>query len=272
MSLWNMTDANTGAPKFALYSGLGVSANGKVLFDNVQTSALVSGVALGVFGVDASEKSNTSFEGPGMTHAGWVSRKAGTGPVESVTIVSGGKGYANGFLTITGGGEANNSANASYTVRANGSVDGIDITTPGAGYDNTAANSYLTITGGGTGNSAANASFTVNAAGNIVSVIINNGGSNYDSVPTVRSLAANTEQAVFLATLNTGVITAVTLVTAGNSYVSTPTATVANSNAQATFAVTMGGRANRREYITLVAAGSMASDNVANNDDAIVGA
>jgi hypothetical protein len=263
-----MTDANTGAPKFAPYQGLGVSANGSVLFDNVTAGAFHSNVALGVFGVDASEKSNTQGEGPKMTHAGWVARKVGTGPVASIAITAPGKGYTNGFLTITGGGTGNNAANASYAVQANGSVDSIAISTPGAGY----SNGFLTITGGGTGNSAANASYTVNAAGNIVSVIINNGGSNYDSVPTVQALGSNTATASLLATCNTGSIVSVTLVTPGDSYVSTVSVTVANGNSQATFAATMGGRANRKEYITLVAAGSMLSDNVANTDDATVGA
>lgn len=262
MSLWQATDANTSAPKFAVFQGLGVSANGDVLFDNVQVGAFHSDVALGVFGVSAAEASNTQGEGPKVTHSGWVNRKQGTGPVAGITITSGGKGYTNGFVTIAGGGVSNVAANASYTVRANGSVDGVTIGTPGAGY----SNGFLTITNGGSGNSAANIAYTVNAAGNIVSVTINNGGSNYDSVPTLAALGSNTATAALTATVNTGVITAVTVGTPGSGYVSTPTATVANANAQATFSVTMGGRANRIQYETLVATGSIGADSGA--DDA----
>jgi hypothetical protein len=266
MSLWSATDANTGAPKFAPLAGHGISANGDVLFDNVTVGVFKSNVAVGIFGVDASEAANTSMEGHRGYHAGWVTRMQGTGPVQSIAIVSGGKGYTDGYLTITGGGTGNNAANASFTVRANGSVDGITVGTPGAGY----SNGYLTITGGGTGNVAANASYTVNAAGNIVSVVIHSGGSNYDSVPTVVALGANTETAVLTATCNTGVITAITLGTPGSNYVTTPAAAALGANnATATFAVTMGGRANRVAYETIAALGSIAAD--AGADDAVFG-
>lgn len=262
MSLWQATDANTSAPKFAVFQGLGVSANGNVLFDNVQTGAFVSGVGIGVFGVSAAEAGNTSGEGPKVAHSGWVNRKEGSGPIAGISITSGGKGYANGFLSITGGGASNTTANASYAVRANGSVDTVTIATPGAGY----SNGFVTITNGGTGNSAANISYTVNAAGNIVSVIINNGGSNYDSVPTLAVLGSNTATASLTATTNTGVIVGVTLVTPGSGYVSTPTvaATGAN-NATAVFAATMGGRANRVQFETLVATGSIGADSGADD-------
>ena len=47
MALWSSTDANTGAPKFAAASGLGVSANGRVLYANTQASAFVTGANVG---------------------------------------------------------------------------------------------------------------------------------------------------------------------------------------------------------------------------------
>lgn len=77
MALWSNTDANTSAPKNAVASGLGVSANGLTLFGNTTTSAYVTGAKIGVFGVDATEQ-----QAPGNTkggHAGWVLRKEGTG-------------------------------------------------------------------------------------------------------------------------------------------------------------------------------------------------
>lgn len=58
------------------------------------------------------------------------------------------------------------------------------------------------------------------------------------------------------------VIQTITMI-AGGSYTSTPT--VSAVNAIATFTVTMGGRANRVQYETMVAMGSMTSDG---NDDA----
>jgi hypothetical protein len=72
--------------------------------------------------------------------------------------------------------------------------------------------------------------------------------------------------------VNNGAVVAVVIGTAGSYANSLVTAVSANANAQALFTVTVGGRVGRKEYITLVAAGSMATDNVANSDDAIVGA
>lgn len=189
MSLWGMTDSNTSAPKFAIAGGLGVSANGNVLFQNVAVGAVKTGIALGVFGVDTNEKANTSREGPNTTHSGWVQRTVGTGYVSRIDVVSGGAGYTpstSGFITF------------------------------GA-------------QGSGVG---ANATFYVNATGNVANVVINNVGNTY----------------------NTTTVTA--------------NAAVAYSVA-ASFSVVMGGRAGRKQYITLVAAGSMSRD--ANTDDAVFG-
>lgn len=172
--LWSNVDANTGAPKFQVGASRasGVKVTGDGAYQNVATGVFVSGQQVGVFGVDAAESANTGSEGHKVTHAGWVKRIVGTGPVGSITIVSGGAGYAsNGFLVFTGGGGQN-----------------------------------------------ANASFISNGS-NITSIIINDGGFNFNTAPTVRANLANT------------VI--------------------------ATFTVTMGGRANRVGYETLVAMGSM---------------
>lgn len=79
MALWSSTDANTGAPKFAVASGLGVSANGLTLYANTQTSAFVTGANVGVFGVDTTEQGVSATTANHAQHAGWVLRKAGTG-------------------------------------------------------------------------------------------------------------------------------------------------------------------------------------------------
>lgn len=87
------------------------------------------------------------------------------------------------------------------------------------------SNGFLRITNGG--GSGANASFTVNEDGNVVSIVINSGGSGYTSAPTVVVPGANTIAAVVTATV--------------------------------------GGRAGRRFYETLVATGSIAGDDTADN-------
>lgn len=198
MSLWSATDANTGAPKFAVASGLGSSANGLTAYQNVQSGAFVAGACVGVFGVDANEASNTSFEGSDVTHAGWVLRKEGTGGVITITVTNVGTNV------------------------------------------NSGANGWLIFTGGGNG-SGVNAAYTVNAANaNCISTItIANPGTGYN----LAAITANVGN-----TLGTG----------GASY-----------NVKPTFTVTVGGRAGRVQYETLVAMGSMSRD--ANTDDTIMG-
>ncbi len=169
MPLWNSTDANTGAPKFLLGDGLKnlATANatvqgnvtGKDAYQNTSSGVFRSGQAIGVFGVDAYEKSNTSGEGPKCTHAGWVRRRQGTGGVISIAIGSSGGGYSgNGFLTITGGGGAN--ANASYIV-SGGNIVSVILNSQGYGYltaptvvanaTNTAAATFTATLGGRAG-------------------------------------------------------------------------------------------------------------------------
>jgi hypothetical protein len=187
MSLWTMTDLANGAPKFAVAGGLGVAANGSVLFDNVQVGAFVTNSAIGIFGVDANETSNllgTAVESNRGYHAGWVNRKVGTGPVTGITLVTGGLGYSNGFIDFTGAG------------------------------------------GQGAG---ANAAFTVNANGAVVSVTLASGGGDYISAPTATANGAN--------------------------------------NSAAVFTTTVGGRANRIQYETIVAAGSISTDGGADDTE-----
>jgi hypothetical protein len=184
-----MTDAATGAPKNMTVTGLGSAQNSQIAYQNVTVSAVKTNAAIGLFGVDTFEKANATFEGPKMTHSGWVQRKVGTGYVASIAVTNGGTGY-----------------------------------TPGPGF--------ITFTGGGAG-AGANASFQANAGGSIanVTVTVGLGGANYNVAPTANAAVAFTTPAVFV--------------------------------------VTMGGRVGRREYITLVASGTMTRD--ANTDDVIVG-
>lgn len=172
MSLWTKTDANTGAPKYTVASGHGSSANGFTLYENTNLS---TAGGRGVFGVDSTEARISTGDGKDVAHAGWNLRRPGTGPVATIT--------------------ANNGA--------------------------VAVNSFISFSGGGTGNTSANATVTVNTAGYIISIAINNGGS-YSSTPT--------------ASKNTG------------------------STSNAVYTLTMGGRANRVTYETLVAMGSITGD------------
>ena len=200
MSLWGAANNAGSAPKFRL-GGLGLVANtdplsaanrlitGNLTFANVRAGAFKSNLVVGTISVSAAEKANTGNttpgEGPKPQHAGWNLRKAGMGPVATVTITSGGTGYApgGGYITLTGGG-------------------------PG---------------GVGLGNTTANLFFQANAGGSLVNVSINVAGS-YATAPTV----------------NVG----------------------GSSGTPANVTLTMGGRANRVQYETLVASGSLASNSV----------
>ena len=103
MALWSNTDANTSAPKNAVASGDGVSANGFTLYGNTTQDAYVTGKAIGVFGVDTTEQDVSG--NPKGGHAGWVLRTEGSGGrsgrVHIETLV------AMGSMTGDGGAVAN---------------------------------------------------------------------------------------------------------------------------------------------------------------------
>lgn len=111
MALWGSKDDANNAPKYAVAGGYGVSANGETLYQNVTVSAYVTNTAIGVFGVDTTEQGVVA--NPKGGHAGWVLRKAGTGPVASITANTGSTSLdGNVYITFTGGGTSNVTANA----------------------------------------------------------------------------------------------------------------------------------------------------------------
>jgi len=105
MALWSNTDANTSAPVFAVASGLGVSANGFTLYANTQADAFVTGLNVGVFGVDTTEIGLANNTTQKSAHAGWVLRTEGSGGragrIQTEVIV------AMGSMTGDGGAVAN---------------------------------------------------------------------------------------------------------------------------------------------------------------------
>ena len=177
MALWGATDNSANAPKWTVLSGLGDAANGFTAFQNVQTSAFVTGVQLGIEGVNTVEIADTSLlssNGAGVgkaAHVGWNLRKQGTGYVSSVAVSSGGRGYnANGYIVFTGGGGiARSNANASYVIANSINVQ---------------------------------QSYSSNALQNtIVSVTLNSPGSNYTSAPTATAQGSNISAATFTVTM-----------------------------------------------------------------------
>jgi hypothetical protein len=257
MPLWSNTDANTSAPKYAVAGGLGVSANGDVLYTNTTADAFVPGATIGVFGVSASEKS-------------------GTGNVATLTITSAGSGFtARPTLSITG-------ANTVQAVAiANAKTVGVTITAAGTGY---VAGQVFTATGG-TGTATTLTITTVNGSGNVTAVSITQAG-DYTALPTLTNNPFTSNTTVsgtgFTATLSMGVGS--TLVTTLGEQYNSSDVTVTVGGAGGTGAIVApvltgqegtskgvlagwnlrkegsGGRAGRVQYECLVAMGSISGD------------
>jgi len=152
MTLWGNIDYSSGnnKPKYANTS-------------NIQSNSTIHGVAANtvkyygrVFGVSATEAANTTGDGPKVVHPGWVSQKIGTGPVQSVTLLSGGAGYnSGGYLTVS-----------DTSILGSGT---------GANISFTIANSRNTLQG-----------FSTNAQWNVVhTIVVNTGGSGYSDSSAV---------------------------------------------------------------------------------------
>ena len=173
MSLWGNLDAANNAPKQGATSGYGgssgsVTANTQVYYGNTKTSAFVTNAQIGVFGIDQTEtqvaRRNKSPAKP--THAGWVIRKAGMGPVVSVSANAGAVGVNTHIVFSRGetyGGSGNTTANAVISCNAAGYITSIAVTTPGM-YANTpnaaiftgSSNAVFTVTMGGRANRVQN--------------------------------------------------------------------------------------------------------------------
>jgi hypothetical protein len=246
----------------------GTRANTDVeMFQNDTPGAFMNGIAVGVFGVTAVEMANNtvnhSQDNP--AHAGWVLRRAGTGPVVAVAITpaSGDVGFISGE-TIT---VSNGSANATITAMSNsqGNLAAVVLNNGGAGWTNTAM-----------------AEITFNREKYVSSVTVLNANAGYDNTSivtfsngTVNAVSAN------ISTNATGGFTTLTLVSnglfphalvagqvkmtvtkndgtaaVGNSSVVALTPVLANSSGGA-ITLTLGGRANRVQTETLVAMGSL---------------
>ena len=178
MSLWGNLDASNNAPLFWAAGGFtaNVSANASVaanasnaqiagIFGNTTIGFWREGAVSGIFGIDAIE-ANSQFstgDGRNVTHAGWVHRVFGTGPVLTITANAGATGV-NGFINFSGGSSGaaagmtgNTSANAIVYVNSTFHIVNVTIATGGS-YANTpfananTGNAVYTVTMGGRAN------------------------------------------------------------------------------------------------------------------------
>jgi len=126
------------------------------MFNNATPGAFISGQAVGIFGVSETEMANNvanhSKERP--AHAGWVVRRAGTGPVISIqfgnSVVT--SGYANTDTLTFVSPEAGGNGAATIQTSPAGVVTGVTITNKGFGFTLTTLNgANVVYTGSGTG-------------------------------------------------------------------------------------------------------------------------
>ena len=163
MSLWGNVDASNNAPNFSGLTGYDTSTTGESLansqpssvFGNTYMSATRTNVEFGVFGIDTTEEGLITDGHP--THAGWVARTKGSGPIVSVTANTDAVGPAASACTYTlvlsGGGTNNTAAQVSVTTAATGRISSISVSNAGlytgTPTTNTFGNTAFTITMGG---------------------------------------------------------------------------------------------------------------------------
>lgn len=253
MSLWgkNDADANT-APKYKVEAG--TTETGVTSFGNAVPS---EGRIVGTYGVDTTETGLVD----GVSHAGWVVVRRGTGPIASLVLNAGGSGYGNGAVGVI----SNGSVNSTFSVASTNSTGGItelSLDAPGYGWANV-AQAVLTYPANG-----------------IYGVTVNDGGSDYANGELITFSNGAVDATGLLTTNATGGITAVTFTSGGQGFSNTTTTTIdittdagsgANitptiaSGSSANITFTLGGRAGRTHMETLVAMGSMTGD----TDDAL---
>ena len=107
MALWGSLDASNNAPKQTDTTGYGgstpqVTANGQVYYGNTKTDAFITNAQIGIYGIDTTEKGITTGDAVAAQHAGWNLRKAGMGPVLTITANSGAVA-SNSYITFSGG-------------------------------------------------------------------------------------------------------------------------------------------------------------------------
>ena len=162
MALWSNTDANTSVPKFApsLVKVGNSQTNSNLLYGNTTTGAFITGTAVGVFGVDATEQGLASNQAEHSAHAGWVLRKTGMGGIATISAgATNRSNVGNAYVVFTGGGTGNTSANAQIFTNTLSNVvtsivlndAGLYETTPTATVAGN-ANVTITLTMGGRAN------------------------------------------------------------------------------------------------------------------------
>jgi hypothetical protein len=173
MSLWGNLDAANNAPVSSAMAGYGgntpqVTANAEVYYANTKLGSFSDNQAIGIFGVSAAEQANSStVASTGVpTHAGWVTRRVGMGPVATITANAGCVAVNSTITIVANSGFGNTGSNgrstiipvvATISVNTAGYINTITIVNPGL-YANTpilrpnTGNAVFTVSMGGRAN------------------------------------------------------------------------------------------------------------------------
>jgi hypothetical protein len=173
MSVWGNLDAANNAPVSSAMAGYGgntpqVTANAEVYYANTKLGSFSDNQAIGIFGVTAAEQANSStVASTGVpTHAGWVTRRVGMGPVATITANAGCVAVNSTITIVANSGFGNTGSNgrstiipvvATISVNTAGYISTITIVNPGL-YANTpilrpnTGNAVFTVSMGGRAN------------------------------------------------------------------------------------------------------------------------
>ena len=128
------------------------------MFNNVTPGAFIPNQAVGIFGADATE-TGVNNNAKGITHAGWLLRTAGTGPLVSFVINSTATatGYNNADIITVKSQQAGGNATVTFTTNSTGGNLTFTITNAGAGFNVvTIPTSNISVTNATGGTAAGN--------------------------------------------------------------------------------------------------------------------
>jgi hypothetical protein len=137
------------------------------MFNNTTPGAFITNMAVGVFGVSATEMANNtanaSKEIP--AHAGWVIRRAGTGPIVSISYSGTATGYNNTDVITVASPQAGGNATVSLVTNSTGGNLQLTITNAGAGFTAVNASANVSIANSTGGASSGSGATWIAAAG-----------------------------------------------------------------------------------------------------------
>ena len=241
------------------------------LYGNVTPNAFVSKQAVGVFGVSSGEMVNAASAG--ITHTGWNLRRQGTGPLVSAVVSNTGTDFRTGETAVVTGPTGSVNAALTFTANSTGSLTAVAVTNSGAGFNNTSSMTVsfnrekrliaFVVTGTPAGYSNTDTIRVSNGTVNATGTLVTNAAGEFASGDTTVVLEGQFAQAQVSGNLVFEVLAANGAASNGTGVV--VSGTLQNS-ADGSVTLTLGGRAGRVHWETLVA-GSITSDG---SDDTIL--